>query len=242
MGRRLSDWERASRDQEREARAAARRAKTASRRGKERKIRERQQATEKRAKEAQTATEIAKNRAIVSKFENYIHNLESLHNKHDLNKFEKDYEYRLRKRAYKPGTLKEVTPFKKEPFKIKSYKIKSYKIKSSKKKTYKAKKFSMATYEKSDFKKEKEISPSKYMFVAGFLGGVTAVAMNVGVGIVIFIFMAIGGKVISNGKNKKFAPPTGDVKSPVISTSSGVMTGQQAWRQGIGGELLCYVS
>ena len=27
----------------------------------------------------------------------------------------------------------------------------------------------------------------------------------------------------------------------VVSTSKGVMTGQQAWRQGIGGELLCYV-
>ena len=27
----------------------------------------------------------------------------------------------------------------------------------------------------------------------------------------------------------------------VLSTSRGVMTGQQAWRQGIGGELLCYV-
>ena len=27
----------------------------------------------------------------------------------------------------------------------------------------------------------------------------------------------------------------------ILSTSKGVMTGQQAWRQGIGGELLCYV-
>jgi len=27
----------------------------------------------------------------------------------------------------------------------------------------------------------------------------------------------------------------------VLSTSKGVMTGQQAWRRGIGGELLCYV-
>ncbi len=27
----------------------------------------------------------------------------------------------------------------------------------------------------------------------------------------------------------------------IISTAKGVMTGQQAWRQGIGGELLCYV-
>ena len=27
----------------------------------------------------------------------------------------------------------------------------------------------------------------------------------------------------------------------IISTVKGVMTGQQAWRQGIGGELLCYI-
>ncbi len=27
----------------------------------------------------------------------------------------------------------------------------------------------------------------------------------------------------------------------VMSTSQGVMTGRQAWRQGLGGELLCYV-
>ena len=27
----------------------------------------------------------------------------------------------------------------------------------------------------------------------------------------------------------------------ILSTSKGVMAGQQAWRQGIGGELLCYV-
>ena len=27
----------------------------------------------------------------------------------------------------------------------------------------------------------------------------------------------------------------------IVSTPKGVMTGQQAWRQGIGGELLCYV-
>ncbi len=27
----------------------------------------------------------------------------------------------------------------------------------------------------------------------------------------------------------------------LISTPKGVMTGQQAWRQGIGGELLCYI-
>jgi small subunit ribosomal protein S8 len=27
----------------------------------------------------------------------------------------------------------------------------------------------------------------------------------------------------------------------ILSTSQGVMTGQKAWRQGVGGELLCYV-
>ena len=27
----------------------------------------------------------------------------------------------------------------------------------------------------------------------------------------------------------------------IISTAKGVLTGQQAWRQGIGGELICYV-
>ena len=27
----------------------------------------------------------------------------------------------------------------------------------------------------------------------------------------------------------------------ILSTSRGMMTGQQAWRQGVGGELLCYV-
>lgn len=27
----------------------------------------------------------------------------------------------------------------------------------------------------------------------------------------------------------------------ILSTASGVMTGKQAWRQGIGGELLCYI-
>ena len=27
----------------------------------------------------------------------------------------------------------------------------------------------------------------------------------------------------------------------IVSTAKGVMTGQQAWHQGVGGELLCYV-
>jgi len=33
----------------------------------------------------------------------------------------------------------------------------------------------------------------------------------------------------------------GGVGIAIVSTSKGVMTGQQAWRQGIGGELLCYI-
>jgi len=35
--------------------------------------------------------------------------------------------------------------------------------------------------------------------------------------------------------------PYGGLGIAIISTSKGVMTGQRAWRQGIGGELLCYV-
>jgi small subunit ribosomal protein S8 len=27
----------------------------------------------------------------------------------------------------------------------------------------------------------------------------------------------------------------------IVSTSSGVLTGQEAWRKGVGGEILCYV-
>jgi small subunit ribosomal protein S8 len=33
----------------------------------------------------------------------------------------------------------------------------------------------------------------------------------------------------------------GGLGMSIISTSQGVMTGQQAWRKGIGGELLCHV-
>lgn len=33
----------------------------------------------------------------------------------------------------------------------------------------------------------------------------------------------------------------GGIGTAVISTSKGVMAGRQAWREGIGGELLCYV-
>ncbi len=34
---------------------------------------------------------------------------------------------------------------------------------------------------------------------------------------------------------------SGGLGVAILSTSKGVMTGQQAWRQGIGGEILCYV-
>ena len=33
----------------------------------------------------------------------------------------------------------------------------------------------------------------------------------------------------------------GNLGIAIVSTSKGVMTGQQAWHQGIGGEFLCYV-
>lgn len=40
---------------------------------------------------------------------------------------------------------------------------------------------------------------------------------------------------------KEIPRVAGGLGIAIISTSKGVMTGQQAWRQGIGGELLCYV-
>lgn len=33
----------------------------------------------------------------------------------------------------------------------------------------------------------------------------------------------------------------GGIGIAIVSTSKGVMTGQDAWRQGVGGELLCYI-
>lgn len=42
------------------------------------------------------------------------------------------------------------------------------------------------------------------------------------------------------GKNE-IPRVAGGMGIAIVSTSKGVMTGQQAWRQGIGGELLCYV-
>lgn len=40
---------------------------------------------------------------------------------------------------------------------------------------------------------------------------------------------------------KEIPRVAGGLGITILSTSKGVMTGQSAWRQGIGGELLCYV-
>jgi small subunit ribosomal protein S8 len=42
------------------------------------------------------------------------------------------------------------------------------------------------------------------------------------------------------GKNE-IPRVAGGMGIAIVSTSKGVMTGQQAWQQGVGGELLCYV-
>ncbi len=42
-------------------------------------------------------------------------------------------------------------------------------------------------------------------------------------------------------KRKEIPRVYGGLGVAVISTAKGVMTGQQAWRRGLGGELLCYV-
>ena len=42
-------------------------------------------------------------------------------------------------------------------------------------------------------------------------------------------------------ERKEIPHVSGGLGVAILSTSKGVMTGQQAWRQGIGGELLCYV-
>jgi small subunit ribosomal protein S8 len=42
-------------------------------------------------------------------------------------------------------------------------------------------------------------------------------------------------------ERKEIPRVAGGLGIAIISTSKGVMTGQQAWRQGTGGELLCYV-
>ena len=42
-------------------------------------------------------------------------------------------------------------------------------------------------------------------------------------------------------ERKEIPRVSGGLGIAILSTSKGVMTGQRAWRQGIGGELLCYV-
>ena len=42
-------------------------------------------------------------------------------------------------------------------------------------------------------------------------------------------------------ERKEIPRVSGGLGVAIVSTSKGVMTGQQAWRQRIGGELLCYV-
>ncbi|MDA0770040.1 MAG: 30S ribosomal protein S8 [SAR202 cluster bacterium Casp-Chloro-G4] len=42
-------------------------------------------------------------------------------------------------------------------------------------------------------------------------------------------------------KKGEIPRPYGGLGLTVLSTSKGVMTGRSAWREGIGGELLCYV-
>lgn len=42
-------------------------------------------------------------------------------------------------------------------------------------------------------------------------------------------------------ERKEIPRVAGGLGIAILSTSKGVMTGQQAWRQGTGGELLCYV-
>ncbi len=42
-------------------------------------------------------------------------------------------------------------------------------------------------------------------------------------------------------QRKEISRVYGGLGIAIISTAQGLMTGQQAWRQGIGGELLCYV-
>jgi small subunit ribosomal protein S8 len=41
---------------------------------------------------------------------------------------------------------------------------------------------------------------------------------------------------------KEIPRVSGGLGIAILSTSKGVMTGQQAWHQGVGGELLCYIS
>ena len=43
---------------------------------------------------------------------------------------------------------------------------------------------------------------------------------------------------VQNGEVPRYY---GGMGVPILSTSKGVMTGRRAWREGVGGELLCYV-
>jgi len=40
---------------------------------------------------------------------------------------------------------------------------------------------------------------------------------------------------------KEIPRPYGGLGVAILSTSKGIMTGKQAWQQGVGGEVLCYV-
>ena len=42
-------------------------------------------------------------------------------------------------------------------------------------------------------------------------------------------------------QRKEIPKVYGGLGIAIVSTPKGVMTGQQAWRQGLGGELLCYI-
>lgn len=42
-------------------------------------------------------------------------------------------------------------------------------------------------------------------------------------------------------QRKEISRVYGGLGIAIVSTSKGVMTGQQSWRQGLGGELLCYM-
>ena len=42
-------------------------------------------------------------------------------------------------------------------------------------------------------------------------------------------------------QRKEISRVYGGLGIAILSTSKGMMTGQQAWRRGIGGELLCYI-
>jgi len=44
-----------------------------------------------------------------------------------------------------------------------------------------------------------------------------------------------------HAQRKEIPRVYGGLGITILSTSKGIMTGQQAWREGIGGEILCYV-